>query len=60
MSYKFYFRKLHKSWRRGKAPPTISYQAYTQDPNLCIVKTLDELFRAPKVGGIGRSVLSFY
>ena len=42
MSYKFCFRKLHKSWRRGKAPPTISYQAYTQDPNLCVVKTLDE------------------
>ena len=26
-SYKFYFHKLHKSWRRGKAPPTVSYQA---------------------------------
>ena len=42
MSYKFFFHKLHKSWRRGKAPPTISYQAYTQDPNLCVVRTLDE------------------
>ena len=43
MSYNFYFHKLHKSWRRGKGPPTISYQAYTQDPNLCVVvKTLDE------------------
>ena len=41
-SYKFHFHKLHKSWRRGKAPPTISYQAYTQDPNLSVVKTLDE------------------
>ena len=38
MSYKFYFHKLHKSWRRGKAPPIISYQAYTQDPNLCVVR----------------------
>ena len=26
-----------KSWRRGKAPPTISYQAHTQDPNLRVV-----------------------
>ena len=42
MPYKFYFQKLHKSWRRGKVPPTISYQAYTQDPNPCVVKTLDE------------------
>ena len=42
MSCKFYFHKLHKSWRRGKVPPTISYQAYTQDPNICVVRTLDE------------------
>ena len=42
MSYKFYFHKLHKSWRRGKAPPTISCQAYTQVPSLCVVRTLDE------------------
>ena len=42
MFYKCYFHKLHKSWKRGKAPPTISYQAYTQDPNLSVVKTLDE------------------
>ena len=40
ISYKFYFNKLHKSQRRGKAPPKISYQAYIQDPNLCDVKTL--------------------
>ena len=42
MSYKFYFHKLHKSWLRGKAPPTVSYQVYIQDPNLFVVKTLDE------------------
>ena len=41
-SYKFYFHKLHKKWRKGKAPPTVSCQAYTQDPNFCVVKTLDE------------------
>ena len=41
-SYKFYFHKLHESWRRGKPPLRVSYQAYTQDPNLCIAKTLDE------------------
>ena len=37
--YKLHF---HKNWRRGKAPPTASYQVCTQDPNLCFVKTLDE------------------
>ena len=41
-SYKFCFHKLHKSWKRCNAPPTLSYQAYTQDHNLCVVKTLDE------------------
>ena len=42
MPYKFYFHKLHKSWWRDKTPPTISYQAYTQDPNLCDVKTMEK------------------
>ena len=42
MSHKFYFHKLHKSWGKDKAPPTVSYQAYTQDSDLCVAKTLDE------------------
>ena len=37
MSYNFYFHKLHKSWRRGKAPPAILHQAYAKDLNLCVV-----------------------
>ena len=41
-SYKFYFHKLHKSSRRGKAPPKVLYQACTQNPNHCVVKTLGE------------------
>ena len=49
MSYKFYFHKLHESWRRGKASPAISYQAYTQEPNLCVVKTLDEYISRTEV-----------
>ena len=40
--YKFYFNKLHKSWRKGKAPPAVTYQEYTQDESLCLVWTLDE------------------
>ena len=38
-SYKFHFHKPHRSWRKGKAPPTVSYQACIQVPNLCIAKT---------------------
>ena len=40
--YKFSFNKLHKSWRKGKAPPAVTYQEYTQDESLCLVWTLDE------------------
>ena len=39
--YKFYFNKLHKNWRRGKAPPVVTYQEYIQDESLCVVRTLD-------------------
>ena len=38
-SYKFYFHKLHKSWRNDKTSPTVSYQIYKQDPYFCVVKT---------------------
>ena len=40
--YKFCFNRLHESWRKGKAPPTVTYQEYTQDESLCAVRTLDE------------------
>ena len=40
--YKFYFNKLHKSWRKSKAPPAVTYHEYTQDESLCVVTTLDE------------------
>ena len=32
---------LHKSWRKGKAPPAVTYQEYTQDESLTVVRTLD-------------------
>ena len=28
--HKFYFNKLHKSWRKVKAPQAVTYQEYTQ------------------------------
>ena len=37
----FYFHKPHKSWSRVKLHQ-VPHQAYTQDPNLCVVKILNE------------------
>ena len=40
--YKFFFNKLHRSWRKEKTPPVATYQEYTQDESLCVVRTSDE------------------
>ena len=40
--YKFYFNKLHKSWRKGKVPPAVTHQEYTQNESLCDVRTLEK------------------
>ena len=40
--YQFYFYKLYKTWRRGKAPTTVTYQEYTQNESLRAVSTLEE------------------
>ena len=58
-SYKFYFHKLHKSWRSDKTPPTVSYQIYKQDPNFCVVKTLDEYITRTEDGGFVMGLLKF-
>ena len=53
----FYFTKLHKSWRRGKPPPELTYQAYPEDESLCVVRTLenylDKTKKWRKIGGMG-------
>ena len=58
-SYKFYFHKLHKSWRSDKTPPTVSYQIHKQDPNICVVKTLDEYITRTEDGGFVMGLLKF-
>ena len=40
--YKFYLNKLDKSWRKCKAPPAFTYQEYTPNESLYVVRTLDE------------------
>ena len=59
MFYIFYFHKLYKGWRRGKALPTVSYQTYTQDPNLCAVKTLDQYISHTKCWRAGEECSPF-
>ena len=29
------FHKLHKSWRKGKSPPSVTVYAYSPDKQLC-------------------------
>ena len=50
---KFYFNKLHKSWTKGKAPPAVTYQEYSQDESLRVVKTLDEYIAQTERGRSG-------
>ena len=39
--YIFYFSKFHKSWRKGQAPPAITYFAFGQDNALFVLETLN-------------------
>ena len=47
--YKFVSTKLHKSWKKGKSPPSVSFFAYTEDPRMCVVKCLDAYLDRTKV-----------
>ena len=40
-SYKFYFSKITKSWRKGKAPPCLEIKHYPPDRDLCVVSCID-------------------
>ena len=40
--YIFTFHKLHKSWRKGKAPPKLYFYKYPKDQELCVVSALNE------------------
>ena len=47
--YIFYFSRLHKSWRKGQAPPAITYFAFGDDKALCVaVETLNEYINHSK------------
>ena len=41
----FHFNKLHKSWRRWAPLPSICYYSYPEEPELCVVRNLEEYLR---------------
>ena len=41
-TYIFTFHKLHKSWRKGKAPPKLHFYKYPKDQELCAVSALND------------------
>ena len=40
-----FFPKLHKSWRKGKAPPKLYFYKYKKDQKLCLVSVLNEYLK---------------
>jgi len=47
--YKFSYSKLHKGWKKGKTSPSVCFYSFSEDPNMCVVKCLDEyLLRSKK------------
>ena len=45
----FYFSKLHKSWRKGQAPPAVTYFAFGEDKVLCVVEALNKYINRLKL-----------
>ena len=58
--YKFYFNKLQKSWRKGKALLAVTYQEYTQDESICVIRALDEYIAQTERGqDLGKRTVNF-
>ena len=47
-AYIFTFHKLHKSWRKSKAPSNLYLYRYWKDQELCVVSVLDEYLKHTK------------
>ena len=41
-SFKFFFTKVTKSWRKGKPPPCLEFHEYSDDEKLCVVACIDK------------------
>ena len=44
-SFKFFFTKVTKSWRKGKPLPCLEFHEYSDDKKLCVVACIDEHLR---------------
>ena len=44
-SFKFFFNKVTKAWRKGKPPPLLEFHEYFDDKTLCVVACIDEYLR---------------
>jgi len=44
-SFKFFFAKVTKNWKKGKAPPCLEFQEYSDNSNLCVVTCIDEYLK---------------
>ena len=53
----FYFAKLHKSWHKGKPPPSLTNIGFPEDPQLCVIETLDTYLDRTKDRKLGKSQL---
>ena len=62
-TYLFFFHKLHKIWRKGKAPPTLYFYKYPKDQELCVMSVLNEYLQRTetwKINGDKFKLLSSY
>ena len=63
LRYVFTFHKLHKGWKKGKAPPNLVFCKYEQDRDMCVISALDEYLRRTepwrKVNQTTQLLLSF-
>jgi len=41
----FNYHRLHKSWRKGESPPSITFVAYSEDTDICVVSALREYLK---------------
>ena len=52
-AYRFYFSKVTKTWRKGRAPPRLELKQFSQDESLCVVSTLDSFRQRTESWGKG-------
>ena len=61
-SFKFFFTKVTKSWRKGKPPPCLEFAEYSDDKKLRVVTCIDKYLRrsAPwRIQGQNQLLLSY-